>query len=161
MNKLLLITAALTIASCTRLKNATMITTTEKEVWITQKDIAPLKSSRHSEIIIDHSKVKQTIDGFGTCFNELGWTSLNQLNPGDREIHSAQLWSRRSSFSSRYPDNSFQSSSLKLIINLQDFILYQTATFRPLGLWGRLYWYSVLPLHGFILRGMIQNIAGV
>jgi uncharacterized protein YbjT (DUF2867 family) len=38
-------------------------------------------------------------------------------------------------------------------------ILHQTATFRPLGLWGRLYWYSVLPLHGFIFRGMIRNIA--
>jgi uncharacterized protein YbjT (DUF2867 family) len=38
-------------------------------------------------------------------------------------------------------------------------ILHQTATFRPLGLWGRLYWYSVLPLHGFIFRGMITNIA--
>ena len=37
--------------------------------------------------------------------------------------------------------------------------LHQTATFRPLGLWGRLYWYSILPLHGFIFRGMIRNIA--
>ena len=39
-----------------------------------------------------------------------------------------------------------------------DNILHQTATFRPLGLWGRLYWYSVLPLHGFIFRGLIRNI---
>jgi len=38
-------------------------------------------------------------------------------------------------------------------------MLHQTATFRPLGLWGRLYWYSVLPFHGFIFRGMIRNIA--
>ena len=38
-------------------------------------------------------------------------------------------------------------------------ILNQTATFRPLGLWGRLYWYSVLPFHGLIFRGMIRNIA--
>lgn len=35
----------------------------------------------------------------------------------------------------------------------------QTATFRPLGLLGRLYWYSVLPFHGFIFRGMINRIA--
>jgi uncharacterized protein YbjT (DUF2867 family) len=39
-------------------------------------------------------------------------------------------------------------------------VLHQTATFRPLGLWGRLYWYSVLPFHGFIFRGMIRNIVG-
>lgn len=37
--------------------------------------------------------------------------------------------------------------------------LHQKATFRPLGLWGRLYWYSVMPLHAFIFRGMIRNIA--
>jgi hypothetical protein len=36
--------------------------------------------------------------------------------------------------------------------------LIQTATFRPLGIWGRLYWYAVLPLHGFIFKGMIKNI---
>jgi uncharacterized protein YbjT (DUF2867 family) len=38
-------------------------------------------------------------------------------------------------------------------------VLHQTATFRPLGLWGRLYWYGMLPFHGFIFRGMIRNIA--
>lgn len=40
-------------------------------------------------------------------------------------------------------------------------VLHQTATFRPLGLWGRLYWFCVLPLHGLIFRGMIRNIAKV
>ena len=40
-----------------------------------------------------------------------------------------------------------------------DNYLYQTATFRPLGLWGRIYWYSVVPLHFFIFRGMIKKIA--
>ena len=38
-------------------------------------------------------------------------------------------------------------------------ILKQTATFRPLGLLGRLYWYTVLPFHGFIFKGMINKIA--
>ena len=39
-----------------------------------------------------------------------------------------------------------------------DNILSQTATFRPLGLWGRLYWYTLLPVHVFIFKGMINNI---
>ncbi|MFZ4399109.1 MAG: SDR family oxidoreductase [Bacteroidales bacterium] len=39
-------------------------------------------------------------------------------------------------------------------------VLIQTATFRPLGLLGRAYWYSMLPFHAFIFRGMIKNIAG-
>ena len=36
--------------------------------------------------------------------------------------------------------------------------LVQTATFRPLGLWGRLYWYAVLPFHGFIFPNMAKQI---
>ena len=41
----------------------------------------------------------------------------------------------------------------------KDGILTQTATFRPIGLLGRFYWYSVLPFHGFIFKGMIKEIA--
>lgn len=36
--------------------------------------------------------------------------------------------------------------------------LQQTATFRPKGLLGRLYWYSVLPLHFFVFNGMAENV---
>ena len=36
--------------------------------------------------------------------------------------------------------------------------LVQTATFRPLGLFGRLYWFSVLPFHGLIFQGMINRL---
>lgn len=38
-------------------------------------------------------------------------------------------------------------------------VLTQTATFRPLGLLGRLYWYAVLPFHGLIFNGMITKIS--
>ncbi len=41
----------------------------------------------------------------------------------------------------------------------KDDILHQTATFRPKGLRGRLYWYSIVPFHYFIFGGMIRNIA--
>lgn len=34
----------------------------------------------------------------------------------------------------------------------------QTATFRPLGLLGRLYWYSVVPMHGFVFNGMLKAL---
>lgn len=46
-----------------------------------------------------------------------------------------------------------------LEFKIENDVLTQTATFRPLGLWGRAYWYSVLPFHGFIFRGMLRNIA--
>ena len=45
-----------------------------------------------------------------------------------------------------------------LEFEIKDNRLYQTATFRPLGLWGRLYWYSVLPFHGFIFNGMLKEL---
>ncbi len=37
-------------------------------------------------------------------------------------------------------------------------VLIQTATFRPKGLLGRFYWYSVLPFHHFIFNGMLTRI---
>ena len=46
-----------------------------------------------------------------------------------------------------------------LEFKIEDNILYQTATFRPKGVAGRLYWYSVIPFHWFIFNGMITNIA--
>nr|WP_297782614.1 SDR family oxidoreductase [uncultured Allomuricauda sp.] len=48
-----------------------------------------------------------------------------------------------------------------LEFKIEDGMLYQTATFRPKGLLGRLYWYSVLPFHLFIFGNMIRNIAKV
>jgi len=38
-------------------------------------------------------------------------------------------------------------------------VLHQIATFRPIGILGRLYWYSMVPFHFFIFDGMIKNIA--
>jgi uncharacterized protein YbjT (DUF2867 family) len=37
--------------------------------------------------------------------------------------------------------------------------LLQTTTFRPKGLWGGIYWWSLTPAHFFIFRKMAQNIA--
>lgn len=36
--------------------------------------------------------------------------------------------------------------------------LYQAATFKPRGLMGNLYWYAVLPFHGFIFDGMLKKL---
>jgi uncharacterized protein YbjT (DUF2867 family) len=36
--------------------------------------------------------------------------------------------------------------------------LQQTATFRPVGIAGRLYWYAELPFHLFIFNGMARNL---
>ncbi len=44
-----------------------------------------------------------------------------------------------------------------LEFKIENNLLIQTATYRPRGIWGRLYWYSVLPFHGFIFQGMLKN----
>ena len=36
--------------------------------------------------------------------------------------------------------------------------LFQRAVFRPKGIWGRLYWYAVLPFHAFVFNGMIDAL---
>tara|TARA_A200000113_G_C8841031_1_gene346886 strand:+ start:59 stop:1531 length:1473 start_codon:yes stop_codon:yes gene_type:complete len=37
--------------------------------------------------------------------------------------------------------------------------IFQTATFRPKGLWGRAYWYVLIPFHYFIFRGMLRKLS--
>jgi uncharacterized protein YbjT (DUF2867 family)/ligand-binding SRPBCC domain-containing protein len=39
-------------------------------------------------------------------------------------------------------------------------LIRQTATFDARGVTGRLYWYTVLPLHALIFRGLLRRIAG-
>jgi len=46
----------------------------------------------------------------------------------------------------------------KIIDKEEKAFLQQTATFRPRGLLGRLYWYSVLPFHFFLFDGMANRL---
>jgi uncharacterized protein YbjT (DUF2867 family) len=46
----------------------------------------------------------------------------------------------------------------KIVERKQKSFLQQTATFRPTGMMGRLYWLAVLPLHIFLFEGMINNL---
>jgi hypothetical protein len=48
-----------------------------------------------------------------------------------------------------------------LEFKIEENTLFQTATFRPRGLFGRLYWLCVLPFHFFIFNGMIKRITRV
>lgn len=45
-----------------------------------------------------------------------------------------------------------------LEFKIVDNYLFQTATFRPRGLAGRMYWYSVKPFHNFIFKNMLLRI---
>jgi hypothetical protein len=45
-----------------------------------------------------------------------------------------------------------------LEFRIRDHMLYQEATFRPRGIFGRLYWFAMFPWHFFIFRGMLRKI---
>ncbi len=45
-----------------------------------------------------------------------------------------------------------------LEFDIQSGTLTQTAHYLPKGVWGRLYWYSVLPLHHFVFKGLAQSL---
>ena len=49
----------------------------------------------------------------------------------------------------------------EVIPNGNNDVLKQTATFRPRGIAGRLYWYAVLPFHHLIFEGMASRIVNV
>lgn len=48
-----------------------------------------------------------------------------------------------------------------LEFKIENGVLHQTATFRPTGLGGRLYWYLVTPFHWFVFNGMINQLVNV
>lgn len=45
-----------------------------------------------------------------------------------------------------------------LEFKIEDNKLIQSAYFYPRGIWGRLYWYAMSPMHYFIFKNMINNI---
>lgn len=62
-------------------KSAEWVESTPQSKWQTKEVIIKNSSEiTDSAIIIYPEKQQQTIDGFGGCFNELGWEALNLLN---------------------------------------------------------------------------------
>lgn len=47
---------------------------------------------------------------------------------------------------------------LEFSIDEEKRIFKQTATFRPKGFWGRIYWYTLFPFHVFIFKNMAKSI---
>lgn len=95
---------------------------------------------------------------FGGVGLRRGRTNDSSLNPGDaldfwRVLYANKKEARLILFAEmKLPGEAW------LEFRIDDKKLTQTATFRPLGLLGRLYWYSVFPFHGIIFRGMIKNL---
>ncbi len=104
-------------------------------------------------------KIRGYIDKlFGGVGLRRGRTNENVLIPGD----SVDFW--RVLYSNKEEGRLLLFAEMKLPgeawleFKIENDTLIQTATFRPLGLSGRLYWYSVLPFHGPIFKGMLSKL---
>jgi glucosylceramidase len=85
-------TLALLVA-CSKPGVAEWVMTTPDLQWQVQ-DVAKIGNVDHGEAdaTVDTEHPAQTVDGFGACFNELGWTSLSLLSDTDREAVMAELF---------------------------------------------------------------------
>ncbi|MDR2773485.1 MAG: beta-glycosidase [Tannerella sp.] len=70
--------------SCGNGREAVWIVSTPEISWQTQDENDIKWEEGNAETTIITNNTLQTIEGFGTCFNELGWTSLNLLSDEDR-----------------------------------------------------------------------------
>src|SRR5207302_10098666 len=61
------------------------VTTTAETPWQAQALARPGWRWDALNLNVDLTATAQTMEGFGGCFNELGWTSLSKLSEGDRE----------------------------------------------------------------------------
>src|SRR5215471_528778 len=64
---------------------ATCVTTTKDAAWQEQPLAKPGWRWDALNLNVDVSATAQTMEGFGGCFNERGWTSLEKLSEADRE----------------------------------------------------------------------------
>jgi len=65
-------------------KKVQWVSSSETERWVTQKSPVFQTAAEQADVEIKLDKKQQTMEGFGACFNELGWTSLNVLSAKDR-----------------------------------------------------------------------------
>ncbi|RFM26514.1 SDR family oxidoreductase [Deminuibacter soli] len=99
---------------------------------------------------------------FGGVGLRRGRTSATQIHPGDaldfwRVLVADKQRKRLLLFAEmKVPGEAWL--EFRIMRRSNQLQLRQTATFRPRGLWGRLYWYSMLPFHYFIFNGMINSI---
>lgn len=81
------------ITACSTTTKIEWVSTMEKNPWQTQTtETITEVSGTIPDYIIDTKKSLQTIDGFGACFNELGWTSLSLLDDSSRQSIMKELF---------------------------------------------------------------------
>ena len=83
------------VAQSLKSGSAQFVTTTEAAVWQSAPVHEPAFSWDLLNLNIDPQKIQpgsRPIEGFGACFNDLGWTSLSALGEADREAVMRELF---------------------------------------------------------------------
>jgi uncharacterized protein YbjT (DUF2867 family) len=99
---------------------------------------------------------------FGGVGSRRGRTSGEHISPGDvidfwRVLLADRLNKRLLLYAEmRLPGEAWL--EFKIVERGEKKFLSQVATFRPNGLWGRLYWYLMWPFHLFIFNGMAREM---
>jgi len=81
MNKLIAVFSLIAlIFGCSSPEKIEVVSTTNNQPWITESQSITEKNNADEKVIdIYPDSAKQVIDGFGGCFNELGWDALGTL----------------------------------------------------------------------------------
>lgn len=89
-----LIGIGLSLSSCIENRNVIHVYTTETESWVQEEanDNSPTVDEVNITINTSKEEQAQMIEGFGACFNELGWTSLKLLSETDRNSIMKELF---------------------------------------------------------------------
>ena len=102
------------LSSCKFQRSADWVTSTELAPWEVQPDLRalPLDSVASVDAVIDLDGKQQKMEGFGACFNELGWISLSRLDPSQREDIMEELF---------FPDYGANFTLCRMPIGANDF----------------------------------------
>ncbi len=79
------------VAGCKE-RTVEWVSTTPEKQWMTHTNLELTSDTKDADVAVLGNNTFQQIEGFGTCFNELGWTSLSELSDADRESIMQELF---------------------------------------------------------------------
>lgn len=85
------VVTGLASAACTQ-GNFSMVTTTEEAQWVEVNGFDRKAEGVETEIVLNLDDERQTMEGFGMCFSELSWRSLNRLSKEDYDAVMKELF---------------------------------------------------------------------
>ncbi len=79
---------------CATAQTVEWISSTADAPWVTQTNLSLGGSwdDKPFDLVVQSDRHEQTIDGWGGCFNELGWVALQSATPADRREVLRQLF---------------------------------------------------------------------